>query len=110
MGRNGPQSRNPYRKSRNPATSPDVSLKSFKDDDFEPRDDVESSATILRNVLDTIEQSKSVAEAYRKIFKASPFDREAKQQIDNAIMLLIRKWRSVQSLLLQTRGNKWEIA
>jgi hypothetical protein len=106
----GPQSRNPYRKSRNPATSPDAPLKSFENDDFEPSDDVESSAVILKNVLDTIDQSKGVAEAYRKIFKASPFDCEAKQQIDNAIMLLIRKWRSVQSLLLQTRGNKWEIA
>jgi hypothetical protein len=40
-----------------------------------------------------------VAEAYRKILKASSFDREAKAQIYNAIRDLRAKWAAVQSAL-----------
>jgi hypothetical protein len=76
----------------------------FEDDDLEPSDDVEDSAQILTNILDTIKHAKSVAEAYRKILKVSAFDREAKAEIYNAINLLIVKWRTVQSTL-DTKGQ-----
>jgi ParB-like chromosome segregation protein Spo0J len=71
----------------------------FEDDTFEPSEDVEEPAQVLTNVLDSIKDAKSVAEAYRKIFKVSSFDREAKKQIYDAINLLIAKWRTVQSTL-----------
>jgi hypothetical protein len=71
----------------------------FEDDTFEPSEDVEEPARVLTNVLDSIKDAKSVAEAYRKIFKVSSFDREAKKQIYDAINLLIAKWRTVQSTL-----------
>jgi hypothetical protein len=71
----------------------------FEDDTFEPDDNVEDPSIVLHNILDSIKQSKSVAEAYRKILKASSFDRAAKKEISDAIELLIRKWRSVQSTL-----------
>jgi DNA-binding Lrp family transcriptional regulator len=60
---------------------------------------VEYPAIVLNNILDSIKHAKSVAEAYRKILKASTFDREAKKQINTEIDLLIRKWRTVQSTL-----------
>jgi hypothetical protein len=69
----------------------------FEDDTFEPS--VEEPAQVLTNVLDSIKDAKSVAEAYRKIFKVSSFDREAKKQIYDAINLLIAKWQRVQSTL-----------
>jgi hypothetical protein len=60
---------------------------------------VEEPEKVLTNVLDSIKQSKAVAEAYRKILKVSSFDRAAKQRISDEIGLLIRKWKSVQSTL-----------
>jgi hypothetical protein len=72
---------------------------SLEDDTFEPSEDVEEPAQVLTNALDSIKSAKSVAEAYRKIFKVSSFDREAKKQIYDAIKLLIAKWRTVQSTL-----------
>jgi transcriptional regulator with XRE-family HTH domain len=77
----------------------------FEDDAFEPNDNVEDPRIVLLNVLDTIKQSKAVAEAYRKILKVSPFDRGAKIQISDAIDLLIVKWRSVQSTLTNGAGR-----
>jgi hypothetical protein len=71
----------------------------FQDDDLEPSPEMEDPTQILTNVLDSIKHAKSVAEAYRKILKSSPFDREAKTQIYNAINQLIVKWRTVQSTL-----------
>jgi hypothetical protein len=71
----------------------------FDDDTFEPSDEVEDPHHVLMNVLDSIKDSKAVAEAYRKIFKVSSFDREAKAEIYNAINQLIVKWRTVQSTL-----------
>jgi hypothetical protein len=66
----------------------------------EPKALVEDPAIVLNNVLDSIKQSKAVAEAYRKILKVSPFDREAKKQISDGIESLSRNWRSVQSTLV----------
>jgi hypothetical protein len=66
---------------------------------FDPNDAVEDPAIVLTNVLDSIEQSRGVAEAFRKIFKVSTFDRAAKKEICDAIESLIRKWRSVQATL-----------
>ena len=60
---------------------------------------VEDPAIVHANVLDTIEEARAVAEAWRKIFKASRFDPGAKGEISDAIELLIRKWRAVQSVL-----------
>jgi hypothetical protein len=60
---------------------------------------VEDPAIVLANVLDTIEEAKAVAEAYRKIFKVSRFDPGARGEISDAIESLIRKWRAVQSAL-----------
>jgi hypothetical protein len=78
-----------------------ASNKNFEDDTFEPDENVEDPKKVLENVLDSIKQSKAVAEAYRKVLKVSPFDRAAKKQISDEIELLIRKWRSVQSVLVQ---------
>jgi DNA-binding Lrp family transcriptional regulator len=72
---------------------------SFEDDTFQAAADVEEPRKVLANVLDSIKQSKAVAEAYRKILKASPFDREAKKEISDAIDKLISKWRSAQAVL-----------
>ncbi len=69
------------------------------DEPVEVSEDVEYPAQVLINVLDSIENAKAVAEAYRKIFKASSFDGEAKAQIRDAIKLLIVKWRTVKSTL-----------
>jgi hypothetical protein len=78
----------------------------FEDDPSDSSDDVEDPAVVLSNVLDSIKNAKSVAEAYRKIFKVSSFDREAKEKIYNAIQLLIAKWRTVQSTLdRKGKGN-----
>jgi hypothetical protein len=61
--------------------------------------EVEDAAVVLANVLDSIADAKAVAEAYRKIFKLSSFDDEAKAQIRKAIKLLIVKWRTADSAL-----------
>ena len=60
---------------------------------------VEYPEQVLINFLDSIKGAKSVAEAYRKIFKLSSFDSEAKEQIKHEIKLLIVKWRTVESTL-----------
>jgi hypothetical protein len=80
------------------------SKENFEDDTFEPDGNVEEPRKVIGNVLDTIRQSKAVAEAYRKILKVSPFDSAAKKQISDEIEWLIRKWRSVQSTLA-TKGK-----
>jgi sigma54-dependent transcription regulator len=85
--------------------SPLASQTNFEDDTFDPDDAVEDPAIVLENVLDSIRHAKSVANAYRKIFKVSSFDRGAKNQIDEAITALIGKWRSVQTLLRRAETN-----
>jgi hypothetical protein len=60
---------------------------------------VEYPEHVLVNALDTIAQAKAVAEAYRKIFKRSSFDAEAKEQLRKAIKQLIVKWRTADSAL-----------
>jgi hypothetical protein len=82
-----------------PPATLEASNENFEDDTFEPDDNVEDPAIVLNNVLDSIKQSRAVAEAYRKILKVSPLDRGAKKEISEAIDSLIRKWRSVQSTL-----------
>jgi ParB-like chromosome segregation protein Spo0J len=81
------------------ADVPLATNKNFEDDTLEPDENVEDPAIVLNNILDSIKQSRAVAEAYRKILKASHFDRGAKKEICDAIESLIRKWRSVQSTL-----------
>jgi hypothetical protein len=83
----------------NAAVAPPTESRNFEDDTFEPDEDVEESGKVLINILDSIKQYRAVGEAYRKILKRSPFDREAKKEINDAIESLIRKWRSVQSTL-----------
>jgi hypothetical protein len=45
----------------------------FKDDAFAPNENVEEPVKVFVNVLDTIKQSRAVAEAYRKMLKVSLF-------------------------------------
>jgi hypothetical protein len=82
----------------------------FEDDAFEPDENVEEPAAILTNLLESVEQSKGVAEAYSETLKASPFDRGAKKEISDEIELLIRKWRSVQSTLTSRKPQSDEQA
>jgi hypothetical protein len=80
----------------------DALLKSkedFKDNVIEVVETVEDAAVVRKNILNSISDAKGVAEAYRKILKISSFDRATKIEISDAINLLIRKWRSVQSTL-----------
>jgi hypothetical protein len=70
-----------------------------ENNDVEVSEEVEDPALVLADALDTIDWHKAVAEAYRKIFKVSSFDREAKEQIRAAIKKLIIKWRTVDSAL-----------
>lgn len=76
----------------------------FVDDEFEPSDEVEDPQHVVKHFMDSVGNAKSVAEAYRKIFKVSSFDSEAKKQINSAINQLIVKWRTVQSTL-ERRGR-----
>jgi hypothetical protein len=62
-------------------------------------DEVADAAFVLDHALDSLDGAKALAEAYRKIFKKSSFDREAKEQIRHAIKLLIIKWRTAESAL-----------
>lgn len=73
----------------------------FEDDAAEPDENVEDPKVVLRNILDSIKQSKAVAEAWRKILKASSFDADAKKQISDEIKLLIVKWATIQTTLAQ---------
>jgi hypothetical protein len=95
-------SKNQPRSPRNaqaPAQEPLKSHDNFENDIFEPDENIECPKQVLINILDSIKQYRAVGEAYRKILKVSPFDREAKKQINDEIESLIRKWRSVQSTL-----------
>ena len=82
-------------------------------DDEPPReiDDVEFGGVedpehVLANALESINEAKLNAEAYRKIFKASSFGRKAKEQLKDAIDLLIRKWRRVHSTPRQANRGR----
>jgi hypothetical protein len=57
---------------------------------------VESPEVIEGNVMDTFGRHRAVANAYRKIFKVSSFDPEAKARISNAIDRLIATWKSTR--------------
>jgi hypothetical protein len=70
----------------------------------EPGDNVEEAGQVRVNALDSIENARAVAGAWRKIFKASSFDAEAKKEISDAIESLIRKWRAAQSTLAEARS------
>jgi hypothetical protein len=101
-------------RSDNSVAPPNAPLKThdnFQDDTWEPSEEaddgiggVEDPKQILWHLIDTIKGQQASAEAYRKIFKKSSFDREAKAKIYNAINQLIVKWRTVQSAL-DTKGQ-----
>jgi hypothetical protein len=81
---------------------PDAQLKTnddFQEDTFEPSEDVEEPAQVLTNLLDSVKDQESLAEACRKIFNDLSFDGEAKAEIYKEIKQLIAKWRRVQSTL-----------
>jgi hypothetical protein len=86
--------------SKAPTNRPLKTHDNFQEDDFDADyENVEDPKTVLKNVLDTVNGSKALAEACRKVCNVSPFDREAKAEIYNAINLLIVKWKIVQSTL-----------
>lgn len=59
--------------------------------------------TVEDNALYTIQRINEHARIFKKLFKASSFDREAKERISTAIDRLIEKWRSTQATL--TKGS-----
>jgi hypothetical protein len=61
--------------------------------------DVEAAEHVAENVLDTIKRQAAVANAYRKIFKVSSFDKEANVEIRSAIEALISKWQAAYRLV-----------
>jgi hypothetical protein len=80
------------------------------EDDISVSEDVEDPAIVLSNILDSIQRAQSVARAWRKIWKLSSFDRDAKKKISDEIDLLIRNWRSVAALkTLATEGDDPEL-
>ena len=71
--------------------------------DADPDDDhdeyVAEPEAVRRRILDALGQHKAVAEAYRKIIKASRFEDAARNEIRNSIELLKQKWGRVQGAL-----------
>jgi hypothetical protein len=70
--------------------------KEYKDATFEQDKSTAVPEEVLEYVLRSVKQAHGVAEAWRKIIKRSPFKREAKEEINNAVEALVRKWRMVQ--------------
>jgi hypothetical protein len=60
-------------------------------------------AEIRRNILDTIDQHAAVVRAYKKVLRASSPNEEMKEEVSNAIGVLITVWQSLQRAL---RGEK----
>jgi ParB-like chromosome segregation protein Spo0J len=56
---------------------------------------------IEENILYTLQRINEHARVFNKLFKASAFDREAKERINTAIERMIAKWRSTQKTLTQ---------
>jgi hypothetical protein len=73
--------------------------------EIEISEGVAAPEEVLANFLESATASKAMAEAYRKIFKASSFDLEAKKQICESIDLLIGKWRRVKSTIEHGGNN-----
>jgi len=72
---------------------------SGSDAEGEEVSEVEAAEQVATNVLDTIKRQTAVANAYRKIFKASSFDKEAKAEIRSAIEALMSKWQAALRLV-----------
>ena len=61
--------------------------------------EVASPAVIEENVLYSLQRVNEHARLFKKLFKASTFDREAKERINTAIDRTIQKLRSTQAAL-----------
>jgi hypothetical protein len=92
---------------RRPTPVSDSALKSqenFQDDDPEhdmsiDADRVEDPDKVEEDVLYQLSRHGAWADGYRKVFKVSSFDAEAKKRISIAIDKLIKKWRLTQATL-----------
>jgi hypothetical protein len=68
--------------------------------EIEHRDsDVADPAVIEDNLLYSLQRMNEHARVFKKLFKASVFDREAEGRISTAIDRMILKWRSTQATL-----------
>ena len=66
---------------------------------------VADPATIEDNVLYSIQRMNEHARVFKKLFKASVFDREAEERISTAIDRTIQKLRSAQATLTKRNHN-----
>jgi hypothetical protein len=64
--------------------------------------EIADPATIEDNLLYSIQRMNEHARVFKKFFRASTFDREARERISTAIDRMIQKWRSTQSALQAT--------
>jgi DNA-binding MarR family transcriptional regulator len=71
----------------------------IKTEELTEDSEVAPPEVIEENVLYTIQRMNEHARVFKKLFKASNFDREAKARISEAIERLIAKWRSTQATL-----------
>ena len=69
---------------------------------LESLDEIADAATIEDNVLYSIQRMNEHARVFKNLFRASVFDREAKERINTAIERMIQKWRFTQLTL--TKG------
>ena len=67
--------------------------------------DVAEPAVIEDNVLYSLARMNELARAFKKFFKASAFDREAKERISAAFDATIQKLRSTQAALKLTAAE-----
>jgi hypothetical protein len=80
-------------------------------DHFDGRDPeaVADPEDVLENVLHDLGRATALAHAYKKSFKLSSFDPEAKIRIDAAITKMINKWRSIQTTLTRSKTTEDEV-
>ena len=86
------------------ADGPLKSQENFQDDNPErdtplEADMVEDPEKVTEDFLFALARQGAWADGYKKVFKVSSFDAEAKRRISMAIDKLISKWRSTQATL-----------
>lgn len=68
-------------------------------DNLDDSEEVADAATVEDNALHALARMNEHARIFKKFFKLSTFDAEAKIRISNAIDRMIGKWRSTQATL-----------
>lgn len=94
----------------NDGVTRDTTVENIEESDGGRETEIAEPAVIEDKLLYSIQRMNEHARVFKRLFKASAFDREAQERISTAIDKNIEKWRSTQAVLTRRSRDRHDRA